>query len=115
MEEKINALLANAEFATKVEQAEDLAAVAALFNAEGVEVTEEDIKAALEKVSSEELDESSLDGVAGGLATAMVVIGGLKIAKWLYDQLKNRYGDRWRSHLGGGNGFSGGGGSMGGR
>lgn len=97
MEEKINALLANAEFAAKVEQAEDLAAVVALFNAEGVEVTEEEIKAALEKVGAEELDESALEDVAGGLLIASP-IGGVKIAKWLLELLMKKYGKDWKKY-----------------
>lgn len=113
MEERINALLADEAFVAKMEQAESVEAVAALFQAEGVEVTAEEIGEYLGKIE-DELDENALDDVAGG-AAALIIAGGMVIAKALYDLLVKKYGSRWRSYATGGSGSLGSGGSFGGR
>lgn len=97
MEEKIQALMENAEFAAKMEQAESVAELVALFNAEGVEVTEDAVKQALEKIENEELDEAALENVSGGFVA--IVVAGIAIATWLYVQLLKKYGDSWKKHV----------------
>lgn len=89
MEEKIQALMENAEFAAKMEQAESVAELVALFNAEGVEVTEAALKQAMKTAENEEMDEAALESVAGG-ASLKTVFSVAKVgAKALLEALKN--------------------------
>lgn len=62
----IEQLINDEAFVMQIENAKDLAEVAALFQAKGVEVTEEDLKAAL-TAEDGELDEAALEDVAGGI------------------------------------------------
>ena len=73
MQEKIAEIMAKEGFAEKILECEEPEQVQALFKAEGVELTLDDVKAigvALDAATNEgdELDEDALDSVAGGSA-----------------------------------------------
>lgn len=62
----IEQLMNDEAFTAQLENAKDLAEVAALLQAQGIEVTEAQLKAALAAGDSE-LDETALEAAAGGL------------------------------------------------
>jgi len=70
MNEKIEALFANEEFASKLVSCKEAAAVKALFTENGIEVTDEQCEAIVKELVSAaadgELDDAVLEGVAGG-------------------------------------------------
>lgn len=88
----VETLMSRKPFLEKLYAAQDLAEVKALFESEGVEMTENDLMKML-MPQGDTLTEDELEEVAGGGS----------IMNWL------------RSRLGGGKGAFGGGGSMGGR
>lgn len=83
MQEKINEILNKEGFVDKMLACEEPEQVQALFRAEGVELTLDDVKAvgaSLASMASEgdELDEDSLDAVAGGSSDiASMIVSGL--------------------------------------
>lgn len=78
--EKVQALMENEAFTAKLAAANDLDEMAAVFQAEGIEITGADLEAASEKKQANvELGEDDLDQVAGGgwlAAAAIIFIGG---------------------------------------
>ena len=67
-------LMQDDAFKAKLEKAEDLDAMAALFQAEGIQVTGADLEAAAEKYNEmDELQEQDLENVAGGFAISGLV------------------------------------------
>lgn len=91
MKEKINEILAKEGFVEKMLACEEPEQVQALFAAEGIELTIEEVKAigrGLELASTEgdELSEDALDAVAGGVSsdTVNAIIDGISsAAKWV--------------------------------
>ena len=78
MQEKITELMAREGFAEKILECEEPEQVQALFAAEGVELSLEDVKnigraLATATAEGDELDEDSLDAVAGGSAADYIV------------------------------------------
>lgn len=66
------------EFLEKLSAAKDNdAEMAKLFNEKGIDVTEDAIKAIRNSVNSEELDETSLDNVAGGFGLIEGIVIGI--------------------------------------
>ena len=77
-------LMQNAEFTEKLETAKDLDEVMAMINEQGVEITKEELAAAMEQLNESELDENSLESVAGGMSAARAVIKGvIFLVSWL--------------------------------
>ncbi len=83
MQEKINEILNKEGFVDKMLACEEPEQVQALFRAEGIELTLDDVKAvgaSLAAMSAEgdELDEDALDAVAGGSSDlAGMIVSGL--------------------------------------
>ncbi len=95
IKEKVEQLMQDEQFKAKLSNIEDLDEMAALFQNEGIQVTGADLEAALENQStSEELSEESLENVAGGFATGLliagIIIGGIGILQGYVDGLKKR-------------------------
>ena len=92
-EKLLERLAQNREFTDKLAEAETFEDTVKLFAAVGVNITEEELKEAVELANAEgELDENALDNVAGGRSTALAAAkAGLKIigtllrnsTKWL--------------------------------
>lgn len=77
-------LMQNEEFTKKLESAQNLDEVLAMVKEQGVEITKEEVEAALKKLDEGELDENSLEDVAGGIAGWIMIGGGIRtLAKWL--------------------------------
>ena len=67
-------LMQDDTFKAKLEKADDLDAMAALFQAEGIQVTGADLYAAAEKYDEKgELQEQDLENVAGGFAISGLI------------------------------------------
>lgn len=98
----INELMNDEAFAAKIRNAKDLAEVAALFQAQGVDVSEAQLKALLTSEEGE-LDEAELQDVAGGGIVSAVV----KLVKKLITT------SRANNYSAGGGGYSSGGGGKG--
>lgn len=98
----IEELSKDAVFMANLENAKDLAEVAALLQAQGVEVTEEQLNAQL-TAEEGELDEAALDDVAGG--------GIVKTILNLVKKLVTK--SRADNYKAGGGGYSSGGGGKG--
>ena len=102
MEEKIQAILAEEGFVEKLMDCEEPEQVQALFAEKGVELGLDDVmgiskglKAALD--DSDELDEDSLDSVAGGSVTVAVigaVVTGVSLVVRHWRSIKNFF-RRW--------------------
>ena len=92
MEEKIKEVLAKEGFVEKMLECEEPEQVQALFAAEGVELSLEDIKAVGQSLNmslseGDELDEDDLDAVAGGSSGVVgiivdAVVGIVKSVNW---------------------------------
>ncbi len=85
----IEALVNDEEFKAKIQTAENLDEVADLLISCGIEVTADDLKAALAQLKTGELDENTLDNVAGGkwsfgalIAVLMSLSGGPAMPRW---------------------------------
>lgn len=77
-------LMQNEEFTKKLESAQNLDEVLAMVKEQGVEITKEEVEAARKKLDEGELDENSLEDVAGGIAGWIMIGGGIRaLAKWL--------------------------------
>ena len=85
----IEELVNDKEFTSKLENAKDLAEIAALFQAQGFEVTEEQLKAGL-MAEDGELDETALDSVAGGGLIKTIFKVVLMIVKECVQVLKHK-------------------------
>ena len=96
MVNKFENLINDEAFISKLENAKNDDELIALFKANGVKITIEEIKEMMRGGNTEELNEESLDTVSGG---AIGYIVGYTVARWL----KNR------SSQGGGGGAFGGG------
>lgn len=67
--EKVKTLMENEAFKAKLEAANDLDEMAAVFQAEGINVTGADMETIAANIqSADELTEENLDAVAGGMA-----------------------------------------------
>ena len=73
-------LMQNGEFTEKLEKAKDLDEVVAMIKEEGVEITIEELRAAIEQNDEGELDEDKLEAVSGG---SMVSWGLKQLIEWL--------------------------------
>ncbi len=62
---EIKELIYDEAFKTQIESAEDLEAVAKLFNEKGIQVSAAELKSAIEEENGE-LNENNLENVAGG-------------------------------------------------
>ena len=78
---KIDDLMEEKDFAEKVRGMDSLADVAKAFSSRGVEITEEELKKALEEYPEDggELDEAALANVAGGIAPAIIAVAGIYV------------------------------------
>lgn len=80
MKEKIEALAKDEAFAAKVKACETVEALAALYNAEEIEVEAADLAKAMEAMENgnqdDELSEENLDNVAGGFVTGGMFLAG---------------------------------------
>jgi predicted ribosomally synthesized peptide with nif11-like leader len=77
-------LMQNAEFTEKLEKAKDLDEVMTMIKEQGVEITKEELAAAMEQLNEGELDENSLEDVAGGMSLGRAVITGVAVlVSWL--------------------------------
>lgn len=63
---KIEDLICGESFKARIQSAQSLDEVAEVLSENGINVSSKDIEAALAQNSSDELDESSLENVAGG-------------------------------------------------
>lgn len=72
-----------AELKEKVDKAENLDEVIAILNAEGVEITKEQLEAAV-AAENDELSEDDLDNVSGGVVTPVIagIAFGIAVYKW---------------------------------
>lgn len=81
----INELLHDEEFAKAVENSESLEDIVKLINSKGIEVSADDIQKAMDAAENGELSEDSLESVAGGVVTPVLVgiaIGTYLLSKW---------------------------------
>ena len=77
-------LMQSEEFTKKLESAQNLDEVLVMVKEHGVEITKEEVEAALKKLDEGELDENSLEDVAGGIAGWIMIGGEVRaLAKWL--------------------------------
>lgn len=69
MKEKIEALNNNEEFVAKVKACETAQAICDLYAAEGIEITPDELDAAIDAMNADdkEFSEDDLDSVAGGI------------------------------------------------
>ena len=79
-------LMENAVFVQKLETVGSLEEASALFAAEGVQVTAEELKAQMNAPEGEEFTENELEEVTGGLVITGPTIG-IKLAKALLKML----------------------------
>ena len=77
------------EFTKKLESAQNLDEVLVMVKEQGVEITKEEVEAALKKLDEGELDENSLEDVAGGAAAWKIGIG---VGVRLLAEFVKRYG-----------------------
>lgn len=103
MENKIDALLANEEFAEKLKKVETVEQAVALFAKEGVTVTMGELNGYLANVQEDDLSEDDLDGVSGGCLVCI----GVRIIRGIFSSHNRSSGG------GGGHSFGGGGGGGG--
>ena len=96
---KFEYLLSDEAFVEKLSSAKTAAAVAAVFSAEGVQLTEEDAKQLMDYVVQDgELSEETLDSVAGGIVWESVYVAcfaiglGAGLAHGAYKRLKKAWG-----------------------
>ena len=77
-------LMQDAEFAAKMEAAENAAEIVELLKTKGIETTEEELEKAYNQAakSGDELNEGDLENVAGGLSVGMMVLLGLGFWLW---------------------------------
>lgn len=80
---ELEQLLENAEFTGKLEKAENLDEVLALVKDQGVEISKAELEAAMAQLDGNELDENSLEAVAGGSLFSVVAAGATLLAEWL--------------------------------
>jgi predicted ribosomally synthesized peptide with nif11-like leader len=92
MMKKVEELSQNEEFKARIAQLESAEEIVAAFRAEGVEVTAEDLQAALAAQQSGELGEGSLDDVSGGLSPILAVTPGYWIGRLFGRIISNRAG-----------------------
>ena len=90
--EQLNQLLENEAFMEKVTSAGSVEEIAAIFAENGVELSTEEIKGMIQEVISGktaggELDETALEGVAGGRIIGAVIIG--KIVEKIKNRINN--------------------------
>ncbi len=79
MEKKIEALFGNQEFVEKLAAMETIDDMAEALQAEGVEITANELEAALvraQKVQDGEMSEDDLDNVSGGIITPLLIAAG---------------------------------------
>ena len=90
--EKVQALMQDEQFKAKLAAAESMDDIAALFCAEGIQVTGAELDAVVEQNSDGELSEANLENVAGGgfLAAACVVFIGGSLLLGYIDGVKKK-------------------------
>ena len=93
--EKVKSLMQDEQFKAKLSDADDLDSVAALFRAEGIQVTGADLESAMDNQQTDgELNEEALDNVAGGfggiLAAACIIFIGGSILWGYLDGVKKK-------------------------
>ncbi|MCR5758004.1 MAG: hypothetical protein K6F95_08875 [Selenomonas sp.] len=84
--------------AEKIKEADNLEALTAMVREQGVEATSHDVQAALEKImqmadSKQELDEETMENVAGGFgigAALSLIPGVISGVKWVYNKLTGK-------------------------
>ena len=86
---KLEELMQNEEFTAKLEKAKDLDEVLAMLKEQGIELSKENLETAVRQLDESELDESSLEAVAGGSVFSSVIAGARALAKWLKQQVIN--------------------------
>jgi len=82
--EKIEALKHDAGFMKKLAELEDAAQIKALFQENGVEINEDELKAAMEQGASDEIGAEELDNVSGGLVdpVGLVFVAAAVYTAW---------------------------------
>lgn len=80
---KLEELMQDEEFTAKLEKAKDLDEVLAMLKEQGIELSKENLETAVRQLDESELDESSLEAVAGGSVFSSVIAGARALAKWL--------------------------------
>ena len=85
----IHELLQDEEFAKAVDNADSLEDVVKLINSKGIEVSVEDIQKAMDAAESGELSEDSLESVAGGVVTPVLV--GIAVGVYLLSRWGRKY------------------------
>ena len=90
--EKLDQLLENEAFLDKIYSCESEKEIADTLTENGIEMSEEEVKDMLEQVSAGkstggELDETALEGVAGGRIIGAVIIG--KIVEKIKNRINN--------------------------
>ena len=76
---KLENLQNDKEFMDKLAEANDVESIKALLAAKGIEMSDEEIKEALDRSDGGELSENDLENVAGGFS----VLGGIAILAFL--------------------------------
>lgn len=76
-------LMQNEAFIGKLEKADNLEGVLSLIKEHGIDVSKEELEAAIGQLDGSELDESSLENVAGGSVFSAVVAGTVALARWV--------------------------------
>jgi predicted ribosomally synthesized peptide with nif11-like leader len=102
MSNSIDVLAKDMKFIEKLEQTQSEDEVLALFKENGVELSQDELKAFVSESQKEELDEDSLDDVAGGILSYRV---GLTVARWLIRKCSTGGGGGHSFGSGSGGGF----------
>ncbi len=71
----IETLLHDEAFAKEIDKANNLEEIAQLFNDKGIEVSAADIQKAMDASDNGELNEESLEDVAGGVTPVFAAVG----------------------------------------
>lgn len=74
--DKVQALMQDEQFKTKLANAESMDDMAALFCNEGIQVTGAELEEAVSQQDGDELSEDSLENVAGGFAVSGLIAAG---------------------------------------
>lgn len=90
MKERLTQLAGDEEFLQKLGETESFEDVAELFTEQGVEITAEELKAAMADEPEGELDEAALSEVAGGISLKYVIKIAMDIIRRSHPRLRPR-------------------------